>query len=173
MDALIVRNNLSARISSLCHLCIDRMLSWAAEICQVNGPFLSVAKSPWLYIFMTVTSGTRHPGLQGQEKVSHKRLSALDPWFLVLSSAHLLLPPCGVITNWQDRSSSCGQLVLICWTVWSLQNVKKRGHPPNSLWHGGGMGWDGAPLPCSKACWARVTEKARVKILPLRKLTVW
>lgn len=83
---------------------------------------------------MTVTSGTRLPGLQGQEKLSHKLLSALDPWFLVLSSAHnLLLPPCGVITNWQDHSSSCGQLVLIFLnSLVSAKYEKERGHPPNN-----------------------------------------
>lgn len=115
---------------------------------------------------MTVTSGARHPGLQGQEKVSHKLLSAPDPRFLVLSSTHVLLPPCGIITNWQDRSSLCGQLVLIFWTVWSLQNVRRKeaSLPTAHGMVGGGVRW--GPLLCSKARFASVTEKAKESRFP-------
>lgn len=60
---------------------------------------------------MTVSSGARHPGLQGQEKVSHKLLSAPDPCFL-LSSAHIvfLLPPGGVIKLAAMKDPQVGSL---------------------------------------------------------------
>lgn len=76
---------------------------------------------------MTVSSGTRHPGLQGQEKVSHKLLSAPDPGFLGLSSSHYPSPSSGWSNQaGRDGRSSSEQLVLIASRVQTLQNLSRK-----------------------------------------------
>lgn len=152
------------------------MLSWAAKTFQNNDHFLSVARSPKLYIlvtlwiFMTVSSGTRHPGLQGQENVSHKLLSAPDPGFFSLSSAHIVfLSPSSGWSNQtgSNGSSSCGQLVLIFSRVQSLQNLRRKEATFPSTVHGhswGQAGW--RLLLCLKVCCASETKKAKDSIFP-------
>lgn len=180
MDTLIVRNNLSAQISSLCHLFISRMLSWAAKTFQNSGHFLSVARSLKLYIlvtlwiFMTVSSGTWHPGLQGQEKVSHKRLSAPDPCFSVLSSAYIfLLPPGGVIKLAEMEVPPVGSLFWFS-LDFSLCKIWEEKRPPSQQHMAQlGAGRMGVTSLFKSLLCLRDQESKSLNISPLRKLTVW